>query len=96
MNMDVSKGKRETSLPRTNNLQSPIATNKRAKNPSKIITPNQIVTIRGLLYAKEMTFRERMARLQFSVTSPMASAWTDAEGNVSGTGVSSWIQLGRR
>ena len=24
------------------------------------------VTIRGLLYAKEMTFRERMARLQFS------------------------------
>ena len=29
------------------------------------------VTIQGLLYAKEMTFRERMARLQFSVTSPM-------------------------
>ena len=29
------------------------------------------VTIRGLLYAKEMTFRERMARLQSSVTSPM-------------------------
>ena len=30
------------------------------------------VTIWGLLYAKEMTFRERMARLQFSITSPMA------------------------
>ena len=30
------------------------------------------VTIRGLLYAKEMTFRERMARLQFSDTLPMA------------------------
>ena len=28
------------------------------------------VTIRGLLYAKEVTFRERMARLQSSVTSP--------------------------
>ena len=29
------------------------------------------VTICGLLYAKEMTFKERMARLQLSVASPM-------------------------
>ena len=28
------------------------------------------VMIRGLLYAKEMTFKERMAQLQVSVTSP--------------------------
>ena len=28
--------------------------------------PSSSVTIRGLLYAKEMTFRERMARLQSS------------------------------
>ena len=34
------------------------------------------VTIRGLLYAKEMTFRERMARLQFS----RPHQWRGADG----------------
>ena len=34
--------------------------------PSPLLYHIRAVTIRGLLYAKEMTFRERMARLQFS------------------------------
>ena len=44
-----------------------------------------IVTIRGLLYAKEMTFKGKDGSTSVFRNLTNGSAWTDVENNVSGT-----------
>ena len=44
-----------------------------------------VVTIQCLLYAKEMTFKGKDGLTSILCNLTKASAWTDSEGNVSGT-----------